>query len=313
MLEGSRDLTGPRLRRAISTLQGFPPSPTEFSIEEAVRVAWREAGGPREEVLPIIHLLRDLELIALRGDRLTRTNAGNRIASATLRRDLRPFGLALIRTGRFHDQARVLVERGSSEASGLTCPRRFARQAAPQLLGVLTWWDTVSTYPEVFIPTTLVRELTSFWSLLPPATTPLWVVERKQVGNRAELYSVQYERANLPNPSQIAWVAQDDEGLGWDVEDRSPTFPRFIEVKGRRDASVIFFLTEREWGKAQELGESYELQFWGEIDLSRDPEAEYMLLRGRGYPLRFPNVALELQSPVWEMVATQWRVTRGAT
>lgn len=83
---------------------------------------------------------------------------------------------------------------------------------------------------------------------------PGFALERKQVGDRAELYSVQTERSRIANPSVIAWVARESDTLGWDVEDRSVTPHRCVEVKGRRDGEVIFYLSENEWRRAHELG-----------------------------------------------------------
>ena len=84
------------------------------------------------------------------------------------------------------------------------------------------------------------------------------------------MYTVQYERERV-GQSSIFWVARDTDSLGWDVEDRSKTPYRYIEVKGRRDSELVFYLSEREWNKAHELGSNYEVQFWGSIDLTVDP------------------------------------------
>src|SRR5205807_861929 len=104
-------------------------------------------------------------------------------------------GLALVRAGLLHDQARHLIEPGRTEQNGdLTCEHRVARSGAAQLVGMLAWWE-VQTWPTVVIPKQLLDELTTVWALLPPAPeTPTWVMERKEIGNRAEMYTVQIER-----------------------------------------------------------------------------------------------------------------------
>lgn len=85
---------------------------------------------------------------------------------------------------------------------------------------------------------------------------------------------------------------------------------RCIEVKGRRDGEVRFFLTENEWAKAQELGSRYEVHFWGEIDLNRGPAAEYAALKALGYPIVVPNFFDQLTGDDWQATAVQWRITR---
>ena len=58
------------------------------------------------------------------------------------------------------------------------------------------------------------------------------------------------------------------------MEDRSVNPYRYIEVKGRRESDLVFYLSDNEWGKAQALGPNYEVQFWGGIDLALDPGVE---------------------------------------
>jgi hypothetical protein len=109
--------------------------------------------------------------------------------------------------------------------------------------------------------------------------------------------------------SAIFWVAKDSDELGWDVEDRSVTPHRCIEVKGRRDDEVVFFLSDNEWQKAVELGALYEIQFWGGIDLTCDPASEYARLRATGYPLVISNISTQI-GVGWEATAVRWRITR---
>jgi hypothetical protein len=131
-------------------------------------------------------------------------------------------------------------------------------------------------------------------------------VDQKAVGDRAELYTIQFERTRT-NPSLIAWVARDSDSLGFDVEDRSTSPTRCIEVKGSRDTELMFFLSETELEKAREIGSRYELQFWGGIDLSVDPSAEYALLRAKGYPTRLEDLSIRLKG--MDMQPVRWRVS----
>jgi hypothetical protein len=258
-----------------------------------------------------VDLLTLLGLINEQEDaRVSRTKAGDSIVRAARIGDLRPFGLVLVRAGCFHDQARVLVEAGAvDDAGNLRCPARVARTAAPQLLGVLQWWKEVQLRPLVTVPTELLAELNTVWALLPPPERlPAWLAERKAVGDRAEMYTVQLERGRLKNQSLVIWVARDSDTLGWDVEDHSVTPRRHIEVKGRRDDDTQFYLSDNEWLKARELGPQYEIQFWGNIDLNRSPANEYAVLRAMGFPIVISNPAVALTGPEWEMSPVSWRV-----
>jgi len=204
---------------------------------------------------------------------------------------------------------RITIDHLVDDGGNLHCPTRFARTGAPQLLGMLESWNEVKFSPEVFIPAQLLDELNSVWALLPPPSDiPKWAAERKEVGNRAEMYTVQFERTRV-GATSIFWVARDSDSLGWDVEDRSMNPYRCIEVKGRRETEVLFYLSENEWSKAQTLGPNYEVQFWGGIDLMIDPAVEYSKLRASGYPIVITNLAAELRNTL-EAVAVNWRITR---
>jgi len=172
----------------------------------------------------------------------------------------------------------------------------------------LAWWTDVQTIPIVIIPAELVEELNTVWALLAPEPSlPTWAAERKAVGDRAEMYTVQLERANAADPGVVTWVSQDSDSLGWDVEVRTRP-PRFIEVKGRRDEQVRFFLSDNEWRKAQRLGSGYEIQFWGGIDLTRSPAVEYAALRAAGWPLIVADPAFTLAESPWSMLPATYRV-----
>ncbi len=243
-----------------------------------------------------------------------RTSTGDRVAKAIRRGDLPALGTPLIRTGAFHDQSRYLIENGSRDGDGnLICELRVARVGAAQLLGILGWWPTFQSRPQVFIPKALADELGAVWALLPPPVeVPAWAAERKAVGDRAEMYTVQAERTSAPSASSIRWVARDADDLGWDVEDHSGAQVRRIEVKGRRDGQVVFYLSENELKKAREFGNAYEIHFWGTIDLSRDPAVEYAALRESGYPLILENPASAIEAGDWIAEPVRWRVRQGS-
>jgi uncharacterized protein DUF3883 len=301
--------TSVRVRRLAEVLVAISSLPPELSDRDSENVLWRKCGGPQAEIRPLIDVLIELKVVRTSGQNLARTQAGHQIARAIRNRNEDLLALSLIRAGYFHDQARILLESGViDEVGNLRCPTRFARIGAPQLLGILEKWDEVQLFPEVFIPDKILQELNSVWALLPPPIEiPKWAAERKEVGNRAEMYTVQYEKTRVGTAS-IFWVARDSDALGWDVEDRSVTPYKCIEVKGRRESDVLFYLSENEWGKAQALGANYEVQFWGGIDLAVDPATEYSLLRANGYPLIISNLSEQLGQS-WQAVAVNWKIT----
>jgi hypothetical protein len=305
----SRWLTGIRMQRlqeVLVLLSTFPPT---MSLPEVFRALWRRCGGPLEEISQLVTLLGELKFVKLDKEFAVRTANGDRVSKSLKSGNRELFALTLIRGGYFHDQARVLIESGSVQANGnLHCSLRLSRSGAPQLVGLLSIWDSVRTFPEVVIPANLLEELNTVWALLPPPVVlPKWAAERKEVGNRAEMYSVQFERARL-GASAIFWVAKDSDDLGWDIEDRSVFPHRCIEVKGRRDDEVIFFLSDNEWQKAAILGSRYEVHFWGAIDLGCDPASEYARLRANGYPLIINNISSQI-GVQWEATAVRWRIT----
>ncbi|MGE0761099.1 MAG: DUF3883 domain-containing protein [Pirellulaceae bacterium] len=192
--------------------------------------------------------------------------------------------------------------------------RREAIVGAPQLVSLLELWSEVKVRPQIVIPLALASELEAAWALLPPVPEiPAWQLERKLVGDRAELYTVQFERSRATDRNRIHWVARDADDLGWDVEDRSTTPVRRIEVKGSRDRREMFFLSENEWKKANNYGDTYFVHLWGAIDLDREPAVEYAALRAEGYPVEIQNPAKAISDGAWIATSTRWRVERSAT
>jgi hypothetical protein len=163
----------------------------------------------------------------------------------------------------------------------------------------------------ITIPVDLVAELTAAWALLPPpsaAETDL-ASRRKAIGDRAEMYSWQLERLLAVYPSTIAWVARDDATLGYDIEDRSTQPYRRIEVKGSGGRRTRFFLSDNEWRKAHDRPDSYEVHFWGGIDLNRPVSEEFQFLRTDGYPMVFTNIPALLAAGALEATPDRWSVT----
>lgn len=304
-------LTSIRLRRLDQALQIIPSRTRMARRTDVMRCIWRSCGGPSDEITILLTLLERLVLLTTKDEFIGRSAAGDKVAKASIGGNSRPFALTLLRAGCFHDQARLLIESGRVDSNGnLECSTKTARTVAPQLLGLLRYWPTVRVLPVVQIPKELITELSTIWALLPPvAQVPSWALERKAVGDRAEMYTVQWERTRATDASKIIWVARDADDLGWDVEDRSINPSRYIEVKGRRDNQMIFFISKQEWTKAHEMPLQYEIHFWGGIDLTRDPAHEYASLTAAGYPLILMNLPAQLAVGTWHAVPDRWRVS----
>jgi hypothetical protein len=303
-------LTSARLSRLGEALRAIPSRSREIRYEVAERSIWRVCGGPYDEIRTLVCVLRFLGLVQADENVVGRTRGGDKIARALAAGDKRMLGLTIVRAGCFHEQARMLLERGSFDVAGnLVCQGKAARTAAPQLVGMLQWWEDVSTFPFVSIPRTLAEELNTVWALLPPRQGPPGrAYEKKAIGDRAEIYSLQWERTKVSDKSQVVWVAQDSDQLGWDIEVRCSVPRRLIEVKGSRNKEVTFFLSDNEWKKAHDPSLQYEIHFWGGIDPNRDPGTEYLHLTAEGYPIILKDLPTRLAQNAFEAKPDRWRL-----
>jgi hypothetical protein len=254
----------------------------------------------------------EAELVTKDQGRLMVSAAGRKVLSQAKSQGLRPLAVSLIRAGFFYDQASRLLEVASvGEDGAIACPLRLARQVAPQLTGLLQEWPGVTSGSTLCIPAALASELEAVWALLPPpavAATPA-EARRKAIGTRGELYSYQMERLNALLASDIVWVARDDEGLGWDIEDRSSAPHRRIEVKASGEREVRFFVSSNEWSKAKEEPDLYEVHFWGGVDLNEPPAEQFTRLRKAGFPRIFQNLHQHIAEGVLDAAADRWRIT----
>ena len=305
-------LTGPRLERLAIALLAIGANAPGIAREGAVSAIWRRCGGSHEEAQQVLDMLAWLNLVRIDSDFIRRTSAGNPVARSLRAGDYRPLGLTIIRAGLFSAQARALLESGNVDADGnLVCFPRVAGLVAPQLIGLLSRWPEFQSRPKVVVASSVVNELSTVWALRAPEEgEPSWVSQRRRVGKRAELYSFQRERSEAQDPSAIAWVSKDSDSLGWDIEDRTATPYRRIEVKGSRGENPVFFLSENEWKQASIHGSNYELQFWGNIDLKREEPIEYASLRAIGFPILISDIRVKVASGEWTATPAQWRIAK---
>lgn len=312
-------LTAPRVRRLHEVLVVVPERPPGLPDAASKLPIWRQCGGPIEDVPTLVEVLVHAELVRRENASLRLTPAGRRTLTRNRAEHERPLALALIRTGLLHDQARALLDTFPLTDDGtLICRTTAARRVAPQLLGLLERWNETRTGTTITISAQLVEELAAVWALIAPPSEARAAEDkrRKSIGNRAEAYSYQLERLSSATSSAIVWVAQDDDTLGYDLEDRSTSPRRRIEVKGSGGSEVRFFMSDNEWRKAHESPATYEIQFWGDIDLNRPSAEEYPALRSMGFPIVLRDVpalvavgALTAQPDRWRIAALPAAVT----
>ena len=125
-------LTGTRTRRLLDVLAALPGGASGIPTDEARLRIWRLCDGPIDEVPVLLDVLVGAELVRVELGQYKRTPSGHRAIARRGPEGLRPVGLALLRAGYFHDQARALLDLGTNDADGnLTCPTRQARRACP--------------------------------------------------------------------------------------------------------------------------------------------------------------------------------------
>ena len=297
----------PRLRRAQRIIELLPPKSPGIGRHTFLLKLRAEVDGPREEHAPLLKLLGQLGLLHEKGTNLWLSKEGQRAKSLNSENARREMAQALLTGGYLHSQVRRVIEACAVDADGSAqALTSTLRHAAPQALGLLRAWPDAVGASTVTIPSTLYANLGTPWSLIPlptPDDGP-----KKATGSRGEAYSYHLLRQES-TPSEINWVALDDDALGYDIEDRTQGLTR-IEVKASQQAEIRFFLTENEHKVAHTDPSTYVVHFWGDINLRRRPDAEYPDLRKRGYPIVFQDVAAHLDDGRLVAAPTRFRVTK---
>ena len=300
----------PRVRRLQRLVHLLPPRSPGIAGIHLAKTLRPQLDGPREEIPHLVHVLARLGLLHVESDSYQLSMKGRRVVTLAADRARRELAELIIQSGFLHDQVRQLIEASTMDDDGLAQSRvGRLRHSAPQLLGLLRAWPGVVGPSFVRIPHELFAAIDTPWGLVPLPS--LEDGTSKSVGSRAEAYSFHFIRLGSERPSAVAWVARDDEGLGYDIEDRSTGETHRVEVKGSQRREVRFFLSAHEHQVAHHDPSNYDIHFWGEINLNRDPNSEFSMLRERGFPRIFEDLAAHLADQRLAAVPTKYRVTLG--
>ena len=300
----------PRVRRLQRLVHLLPPGPPGISISHVAKTLRPHIDSPLEEIPRLVHVLAQLGLLHVDADRYYLSRKGRRAVTLPENRARRELAELLVQSGLLHDQVRQVIEASTIDDQGIARSKvGRLRRSAPQLLGLLRAWPDIVGPSFVTIPPGLFALIDAPWSLVP---SPSDKEDTKEaIGHRAEAYSFYLLRLESESPTSIVWVARDDQGLGYDIEDNSAEQVRRVEVKGSQGKAIRFLLTAHEHDVAHQNPSSYEVHFWGDINLNRSPDVEFSMLRGQGFPLRFENLAACLADHRLLAKPTRYLVTRG--
>ncbi|NKB15734.1 MAG: DUF3883 domain-containing protein, partial [Sphingomonadales bacterium] len=260
------------------------------------------------EIADLVAILSASQLLIKQQGFYRLTRDGRQVATQDHRYGGAVLAKRMIEAGIFFTQARRLLESSSRDMTTgeLNCPRARALEVAPQLTGVLRRFPNVRLLANLNVPSSLIDLLDDTWLSVNPAINR---DRRKLLGNRGEEFSYRWQRGRALDRTLVRWVAQDDEGLGYDIEDGNETPRRRIEVKCTAADDVRFFLSANEAREAAINPESYEIQFWGGVRLEAPPLEEFNRLIRQGYPLIYLNPLDLVASGQLHMEPSVYQVT----
>ena len=299
----------PRVRRLQRLVHLLPPGPPGISGSQLAKTLRPQIDSPPREIPQLVHVLARLGLLHVNSDRYYLSRKGRRAATLSEDRARRELAELLIQSGLLHEQVRQVIQASAIDHEGMARSRvGQLRHSAPQLLGLLRAWPNIVGPSFVRIPPTLFAVIDAPWSLVPSPSEKEGI--RQAVGDRAEAYSYHLLRFESICPTSVVWVSRDDQALGYDIEDRSAGRVHRVEVKGSQGKDVRFLLTAHEHDVAHQDPRSYEVHFWGEINLNRRPDVEFNTLRERGFPLRFEDLASHLADERLLAIPTRYLVVQ---
>ena len=279
----------------------------------ATRIVWNRVGGPVDEVSVLLEVAASVGLIEATAEGVGRLPAGTQARARLRAGDSATIGAHLLRSGALADQARRLIESAVLDPAMdcFRCPAAVRRDAA-QLVAILRLQEEIPPHGELVLTRATYERIGAVWVFMESTEhLPPWLQERQAVGRLAELFSWNRERLLANDPSKVSWVSQDDDRLGYDIEDRNISPARCIEVKGSRSTGVQFSMSPNEMNKARSLGDRYELHFWGGLRLKGDAQQQYEERCSAGFPIVIINPVVEFNRGAWSVEPDGWRVVRG--
>ena len=300
----------PRVRRLQRLVHLLPRRPPGIGHSQLVRTLRPQIDSPPAEIPQLVQILARLGFLHVDSERYHLSKRGRRAITLSEDRARKELAELLIQSGLLHEQVRQVIQVSIIDHEGMALSKvAQLRRSAPQLLGLLRAWPNVVGPSYVRIPPDLFDLIDAPWSLVPSPGGQ--EATREAVGLRAEGYSFYLLRLESACPTSVVWVSRDDQSLGYDIEDGSAGCVHRIEVKGSRGRDVRFSLTANEHDVAHRDPSSYEVHYWGEINLSRSPAVEFKTLRERGFPLRFYDLAAHLADRRLHAKPIRYSVTRG--
>ena len=69
-------------------------------------------------------------------------------------------------------------------------------------------------------------------------------------------------------------------------------------------------MSPNEMNKARQLGQRYEVQYWGGVDLAVDPKRQYDTLVAAGYPIVIVDPVVVFDVEGWTIEPDGWRISK---
>jgi hypothetical protein len=130
-----------------------------------------------------------------------------------------------------------------------------------------------------------------------------------ELGERGESLSMRYEVDRVGRlPLQVSKISS---AFGYDLESvsRKGASPKLaVEVKATSGLRLLINWTANEARTALLLQNSYVLHIWGEVDLARTVDEDYLELTAKGYPHIVPNPGQLAREVIAD--AAHWKVLK---
>ena len=291
--------TGARALRRLVRFDGFLDG-------DRVDRELRRAGCQAGLISTTVAALQECKLLLRDGsDRVALSPRGRETARALQDRQWDGYARDLLALPSLRSQLELSVVAVVEHGSVVAIDRSRLPARARELAVVLSW---MSSLDEGGLLVALADDwLETLELTVEDEAARDWVTHNEIVGYRAERYSLLLLRSTYP-PSTVAWVASESDRFGYDIEVRTDSTELAIEVKGSSSRVVRFFLSRNERRVARDRGRDYVVQFWGDIDLSASPLADFRRLRALGYPHEFLDPESLIASDRLLAEASAWSV-----